>query len=62
MDGRPVDTRRYTRLERVEYAPPPCPTCGAGSIPTWLDSGDSDQPERSFRVIHLFCPANCESA
>ncbi|MCW2509128.1 MAG: hypothetical protein JWP68_2276, partial [Modestobacter sp.] len=27
-----------------------------------LDSGDSDQPERSFRVIHLFCPANCESA
>jgi hypothetical protein len=62
MDGWPMYARPYTRRERAEHMPPPCPTCGTGLIPTWLDTGDSDQPERVFRVTHLFCPANCETA
>jgi hypothetical protein len=60
MPDQPAEELLLSVQERARFVPPPCAYCGAGQIPTWIESGhQGGRGERLFRLTHLYCPTRC---
>ena len=60
MPPDPAEELLLTAQERVRFLAPPCPHCGAGQIPTWIESGHpGGLRDRLFLLTHLYCPTGC---
>ena len=56
----PPEEHLHTVADRARFVAPPCPRCGAGRVPTWIESGSSGPgQDRLFRLTHLHCPSGC---